>query len=362
MNNQNKDFSISNDIEKHKLFQKYSFYNTKENKYYDFTFKEIKFKDFENEESEFGWKIETLKPNTKTLYIANIKTIKERNDQNNFTINGFDYLVKFKNIYLNLKEENKLIPIFTSDLISQRKWNIFWHTTKLNLEDNWFYDNQNTKIIPFAYYSNNLNFPIAKTSFSWFVQENENIQKVLNIKFQNLENDEEIEILPKNIDGILTFELFKNIGKKNLEKFKKIIFLELNKWKIKYFEKNDDNNDHLLNPRFHFHILFTNIEIENFENVVLSLMRLKKNIMNIFNFKYDFNLYLWNQKQDTNVFYKDVSSQFYDFWITNHINYLEKEMNKIFMNYLIFKIIKNPIEIIKSQDFNEKITIFEKSA
>ena len=92
----------------------YEFYNEEEEK--DFANREIHFSDFQNENSKYGWDICLINiqvgPVEGNLAIANIETIKEKNNKNSFTANGYKFQIH--------KDDMGGYTFFSPDIIADK--------------------------------------------------------------------------------------------------------------------------------------------------------------------------------------------------------------------------------------------------
>ncbi|MBS1476924.1 MAG: hypothetical protein HP024_03135 [Acholeplasmatales bacterium] len=92
----------------------YDFYNEEEE--IDFANREIHFDDFQNEKSKYGWDICLINtqvgPIEGNLTIANIETIKEKNNKNSFTANGYKFQIH--------KDDNGNYTLFSPDIIADK--------------------------------------------------------------------------------------------------------------------------------------------------------------------------------------------------------------------------------------------------
>ncbi len=106
----------------------YEYYTEEEEK--DFANREIHYDDFQNEESKYGWDICLINtqvgPIEGNLTIANIETIKEKNNKNSFTANGYKFQIH--------KDENGDYSFFSPDIIAD-KYDINSILKFINAED-----------------------------------------------------------------------------------------------------------------------------------------------------------------------------------------------------------------------------------
>ena len=92
----------------------YDFYDEEEET--DFANREIHFDDFRNENSKYGWDICLINvqvgPVEGNLMVANIETIKEKNNKNSFTANGYKFQIH--------KDEMGGYTLFSPDIIADK--------------------------------------------------------------------------------------------------------------------------------------------------------------------------------------------------------------------------------------------------
>lgn len=92
----------------------YDFFNEDEEK--DFANREIHFDDFQDENSKYGWDICLINtqvgPVEGNLIVANIETIKEKDNKNSFTANGYKFQIN--------KNANGEYTFFSPDIIADK--------------------------------------------------------------------------------------------------------------------------------------------------------------------------------------------------------------------------------------------------